>query len=91
MIKNANILPITSLSHVTQNKQAAKIKGNSDQMVFTPKAKVGKALGGYNGSPVGDTFKATGQGTPVKIPPGSPVFPGISWWGITALTGVKQN
>ena len=82
---NANILPITSLSHVTHNEQADKIKGNSDKMVFTPKAKVGKALGRYDGSPVDETFKVTGQGTHVKIPPGSPVFPGqISWWGISS-------
>ena len=82
---NANILPITSLSHITHNRQAAAIRGNDGNLVFIPQAKVGKALGRYDGSPVGETFKATGQGTFMRIPPDHPVFPGqISWWGISS-------
>ena len=80
----ANILPITYLSHITHNEQAAAIKRNDGKFVFIPKAKVGKALGRYDGSPVGETFKAT-RGTFTEIPFGSPVFPGrISWWGISS-------
>ena len=81
----ANILSITSLSHITHNREATAIRGNDGKFVFKPTVKVGKAMGEYDGSPVGKTFKADGQDTFKRILPDSPVFPGqISWWGISS-------
>ena len=94
---NANILPITSLSLVTHNKQAAAVRGNGGKLVFKPKAKVGKALYRHDGTTVGETFKVTGynsstkQDTFTRILPDSPVFPGlISWWGISS-TNLRET
>jgi len=89
---NTNILPITSLSHVTHNREAIEIRKNDEKLVFKPKAKVGKAIDKYDGSPVGKTFKPTGYRNPLtkqdmftRILPDQPVFPGqISWWGISS-------
>ena len=85
---NTNILPIHSLSHVTHNVEAAAIRETS---LFIPRIKTGKALGRYDGSPVGETFKMTYYNpseqcdTFTRIPPDSPVLPGrISWWGISS-------
>ena len=79
---NANILPITSLSHVTHNREAAAIR-TDDKFVFIPKAKVGKA--------VHKTVKVTQdpithQSILTHIPPGVPIFPHgrMSWWGISS-------
>ena len=87
---NANILPITSLSHITHNEQAAAIKGNDDgNFVFKPKAKFGKRMYQREGSYVGGTFKKTynpdtRQDEFTRILHNVPVFPGqISWWGIS--------
>ena len=71
---NENILPITSLSHITHNKQEKLIGGYGGIFVFKPKTKFGKALVKYDGTPVGETFEATGQSTFRHIPYRSPVL-----------------
>ena len=82
---NANILPIKSLSHITHDREADGIKGNDGKFVFKPKARLGKALVEYDGSPVDETFKADGPDSLKRILPDSPVLPGqISWWGISS-------
>ena len=78
----SNILPILYLSHVTHNIPADKIK-EGKFLTFKPNEKLGKQLI-FDGSPLGETFKAVNEDKFDRIPFGSPVFPGrITWWGIS--------
>ena len=78
----SNILPIHYLSHVTHNKQAGEIK-KAEFLAFKPHPKVGKALGRYDGTPVGETFKPSDEDKFEQIHFREPVYPGqITWWGI---------
>ena len=78
----SNILPINYLSHVTHNQQADNIEGDKF-FIFKPKTKVGKHLV-FDGSPLGETFKAVNEDRFDRIPFGCPVFPGqITWWGVS--------
>ena len=87
----ANSLPILSLAHVTHNKEAELIRQEKKFFVFKPNQKVGKALGRYDGSPVGETFKKVDGGYQ-RIPPDAPVFPGyLSWWGISSKESYESD
>ena len=78
-------IPIFQLSHITHNQQAISIR--SEHFKFKPIAKVGKAHGQRDGTPLGETYreKQVDSERYLEIPRSedNPVFPGfLSWWGI---------
>ena len=81
-------IPIFHLSHITHNEQAEAIHPPlSENFTFRPQAKVGKAYGQRDGTPLGETYRETQVDSKeyFKIPrsENNPVFPGfLSWWGI---------
>ena len=80
-------IPMGQLVHVTHDVEAVEICKGGGEFTFITRQKFGKALGVYDGSPCGESFKPNQkeEATFVKIYSHETIFPGLySWWGIAA-------